>query len=126
MSGHPVIAFVEQRTYTLAVGQAGAYLKLYEAEGLPVQLPIFERLAGYYSVEVGSLNTVVHLWAFTSHEDRDARRARMQADPRWQAYWAKVRPMIVSQQSIFLKPAPFFVPSLSLMLDAAADSTTGR
>lgn len=122
MSNGHAIALVEQRTYTLATGQTGAYLKLYEAEGLPVQLPILERLAGYYSVEVGELNTVVHLWAFTSLDDREARRARLQADPRWQAYWAKVRPLILSQQSVFLKPAPFFARRLSLMLGAAEPS----
>lgn len=123
MSGR-AIAFVEQRTYTLGVGQIGAYLKLYEAEGLPVQLAILERLVGYYSVEVGSLNTVVHLWAFSGHDDRDARRARMQADPAWAAYWAKARPLVVAQQSIFLKPAPFFAGRLSAMLGAAGGSGT--
>lgn len=110
------IAFVEQRTYTLAAGQVPSYLKLYEAEGLPVQLEVLQRLVGYYSVDVGTLNTVVHLWAYTSHDDRDARRARMQASPAWQDYWAKARQLILNQQCAILKPAPFFASRLSEMV----------
>ena len=110
------ISFVEQRTYTLAVGQTAAYFKLYEAEGLPLQLEILQRLVGYYSVEVGTLNTVTHLWAYASQEERDSRRARLLAHPGWQAYWAQARSLIVSQRSTFLKPAPFFAPRLADML----------
>lgn len=110
------IAFVEQRTYTLAAGQVPAYLKLYEAEGLPIQLEVLQRLVGYYSVDVGPLNTVVHLWAYISHEDRDVRRARMQASPAWQAYWAKARQLVTSQQCAILKPAPFFANRLNGMV----------
>jgi hypothetical protein len=78
---------------------------------------------GYYSVEVGTLNTVVHLWAYTSQADREARRARMQANPAWQAYWAKVRQLIVTQQTVFLKPAPFFTDRLGRMLAAGVSSS---
>ncbi len=84
-----------------------------------MQLPLLGWLVGYYSVEVGGLNAVTHLWAFASHADREARRARLQADPDWQAYWVKVRPLILSQQSSFLKPAPFFGRRLATMLHAA-------
>lgn len=117
-------SIVEQRTYTLAVGQTAAYLKLYETEGLPVQLEILQHMVGYYSVEVGGLNTVTHLWAFASHDDRDARRARLQTHVGWQRYWAQVKPLIVSQHSTFLKPAPFFVQRLQCMLGAAQASAT--
>jgi hypothetical protein len=106
------IALVEQRTYLLAPGQVPTYLKLYETEGFPVQIEILQHLLGYYSVEVGPLNTVVHLWGFSHHADREARRSRLQASAQWQSYWAKVRPLILSQQSNFLKPAPFFAPRL--------------
>jgi hypothetical protein len=112
------ISFVEQRTYALAVGQTAAYFKLYQAEGLPLQLEILQRLVGYYSVEVGGLNTVTHLWAYASLEERELRRARLLAHPGWQAYWAQARNLIVNQQSTFLKPAPFFASRLSDMLGA--------
>jgi hypothetical protein len=114
------ITLIEQRTYQLGVGQVSAYLKLYEAEGLPVQWPVLGCLLGYYSVESGGLNTVVHQWGFTGHADRDARRALLQANPAWQAYWAQARALVIAQQSMFLKPAPFFATPLARIRDAAA------
>jgi hypothetical protein len=114
------IALVEQRTYLLAAGQTSAYLKLYESEGFALQIEILQHLLGYYSVEVGELNTVVHLWGFSSHAEREARRARLQSSPGWQSYWGKVRPLVLNQRSAFLKPAPFFAQRLQALATAGA------
>jgi hypothetical protein len=40
----------------------------------------------------------------------------MQADPAWQAYVAKVRTLIVSQDTRIMKWAPFFLERLKKML----------
>ena len=42
----------------------------------------------------------------------------MQADPAWQAYLPKVRPLMVSQETRIMKCAPFFVERLKKMLAA--------
>jgi hypothetical protein len=42
----------------------------------------------------------------------------MQADPEWQAYLPKIRPLIVSQETRILKCAPFFAERLKKMLAA--------
>ena len=42
----------------------------------------------------------------------------MQADPAWQAYAAKIRPLIISQETRMMKPAPFFKPRLDKMLSS--------
>lgn len=112
--------FVEQRTYTLFPGKLPEYLRLYETEGFPVQVPVLGNLVGYYAVEVGPLNTVIHQWAFDSSADRDARRSDLLALPAWRTYWAKVQPLVVSQESRFLKPAPFFRDRLRNMLASAS------
>jgi hypothetical protein len=111
--------FVEERMYQLHIGKAAEYLKLYEAEALAVQLRHLPHLVGYYFVEVGPQNTVVHLWAYDSLDQRDKCRAAMQADPAWQAYLAKSRPLMVKQETRMLKCAPFFVGRLKKMLAAA-------
>jgi hypothetical protein len=98
---------VEMRTYTLRPGQAGAYLKLYAAEGLATQTRILGRLLGYYSSETGDVNQVIHLWAYEDFADRQARRAALFADPDWLAYIPKVGPLILTQESKILNPAPF-------------------
>ncbi len=98
---------VEERIYTLQPGQAPAYIRLYEAEGMAIQKPILGRMVGYYSTEFGPLNQVIHLWAYESLAEREERRARLLADERWQAYAAKVRPMVINQENKLLNPAPF-------------------
>ena len=66
---------VEMREYTLHAGKVPEYLQLYEREGLEIQREILGHLVGYYTTEVGeAVNQVVHLWAYESFEDRDARR----------------------------------------------------
>ena len=98
---------VEERIYTLVVGKAPEYLALYQAEGLAIQKPILGRMLGYFSTEFGPLNQIVHLWAYENLADRARHRAELGAHTGWQAYVAKVRPLIVSQENKLLTPAPF-------------------
>lgn len=98
---------VEERIYTLHSGQAPEYLRLYEAEGLGIQRRILGRLVGYFSTEVGPLNQIVHLWAYRDVAERAERRGRLVADEGWRAYAKKIRPLIVTQESKILVPAPF-------------------
>jgi NIPSNAP len=101
------------REYTLQAGKVPEYLKLYESEGLAIQREVLGHLVGYYATEVGpAVNQVVHLWAYESFEDREARRRRLAADPGWQSYVHKIRPMLVAQCNRLMKPAPFFEPEL--------------
>ncbi|MBV8953518.1 MAG: NIPSNAP family protein [Solirubrobacterales bacterium] len=104
---------VEMREYTLHSGTVPEYLKLYEHEGLAIQREILGHMVGYYRTEVGSaVNEVVHLWAYDSFEDRQQRRARLAADPGWQSYVRKIRPMLVEQRNRIMYPASFFEPEL--------------
>jgi hypothetical protein len=64
-------------------------------------------MVGYYRTEFGALNQVIHMWAYESLAERTERRARLEADERWRAYIAKVRPLIVKQENKLLLPAPF-------------------
>ncbi len=102
------------REYTLQAGKVPEYLKLYEDEGLSIQRQILGQMVGYYSTEVGpAVNQIVHLWAYESFEERQRRRAQLAADPGWQSYVQKMRPMLVAQCNRLLKPAPFFELELS-------------
>jgi hypothetical protein len=98
---------VEERIYTLEAGKVGEYLRLYEEEGLAIQTRILPKLVGYFSTEFGPLNQVVHLWAYESLDQRAERRAELMADPGWQAYVAKIRPLLVRMENKLLIPAPF-------------------
>lgn len=98
----------EQRTYRLRAGTVRDYLRTYEQEGgLELQKKYLGRLVGYFHTEVGPLNEIVHLWAYESFEDREARRSALSADPAWQAYAPKIFQFIETQESKLLKPASF-------------------
>lgn len=98
---------VEERIYTCHCGKAQQYVQLYDAEGFAIQRPILGHLVGYFTTEIGTLNQLVHLWAYESLEDRATRRARLLADPAWRAYAAKVQPLVLTQENRILVPARF-------------------
>lgn len=111
--------FVEERMYTLHPGKIPDYLKLYQEEGMAIQTRILPALVGYYTSEIGTLNLVVHMWAYEDLKQRSEYRAQMMADPGWQAYVRKVTPLIVHQESRILNPTPFFAAQLQAMIEAA-------
>lgn len=111
--------FVEERIYTMHPGKTPDYLKLYEAEGMAIQTRYLPGLVGYYTSEIGTLNLLVHMWAHEDLQQRTECRAKMTADPAWQAYVQKVRPLIAHQESRLLVPAPFFAAQLRAMLKAS-------
>jgi hypothetical protein len=111
--------FVEERIYTLHPGKVPEYLKLYQEEGMAIQTRILPALVGYYTSEIGTLNLVVHMWAYGDLKARAEDRARMMADTAWQAYVKKVTPLIVHQESRILTPAPFFAAQLQAMIKAS-------
>ena len=110
--------YVEERMYTLHVGKAAEYFRNYEEFGMKVQLRHLPHMVGYYVTEVGQQNVVTHLWAYDDLNQRDKCRAAMQADPDWQAYLPKNRPLMVSQDTRIMKCAPFFIARLKKMLAA--------
>ncbi len=98
---------VEERDYHVHTGRLPELLRLYEAEGIPIQVEILGRLVGAFTTEVGELSTYTHLWAYDSLADRQERRARLQADERWQAFLPKIQPLIHTQRNRILVPTSF-------------------
>ena len=104
---------IEHRTYRLKAGCLNEYLRLYEAEGLDLQSRYLGHPIGWYVVDVGPLNTVVHMWQYDSHTDRDRRRKQLSGEPAWAAFLPKVTPLLIDMNSMILTPAPFFTPPKS-------------
>lgn len=98
---------VDHRVYTLKPGQVAPFLELFEREALPLYQRYCGRLIGYYVAESGTLNQVVHLWAYESVADRESRRGDLYADPAWAAFLAQALPLMMAQESRLLRPAPF-------------------
>ncbi|CAA0108630.1 Uncharacterised protein [Starkeya nomas] len=97
----------EMRTYRLKTGATPAYVKLVEEEGIAIQKSHLGQLVGYFTSEIGPLNEIVHIWAYASLDDRVARRARLAADPAWQAFGPKIQALIEVMENKILLPTSF-------------------
>lgn len=103
---------IDHRTYKVRTGKLQEYLKLYETEGLPIQRRhLGDPLGWYVCTDIGPLNTVVHLWAYASLDERAKKRAALQADPGWQTFLPKAQALLETQENKILSPAPFFTQS---------------
>ena len=98
---------VEQRDYHVFTGKLPELVRLYETEGIAIQQELLGRLLGVFTTDVGALSTYVSLWGYESYAEREERRARLQADERWQAFLARIQPLIHTQQNRILVPTSF-------------------
>ena len=103
------MAIFELRIYTLKPGRLDAYLQLYHDEAMAIHTGHLGPSVGWWKSEIGPLNQIVMLWRYDSLADRDARRARLQADPAWRAFLPKTGDYIVTMENRILTPA-FFSP----------------
>ena len=99
--------FYEIRIYSMKNGGIPEYLKVVGEEGIAIQKKHLGNLVGYFSSEIGPVNEIVHIWGFASLDDRQARRARLAADPEWQAFLPKIRDLIVTAENKIMTPAAF-------------------
>jgi hypothetical protein len=97
---------VEERSYHIYTGKLPEVVRLYAEEGTAVQQEHLGNLIGAFTVEVGDVSTIVHLWGYESFADREQRRPKLQADPRWKEFLAKLQPLIHTQTTRILVPTP--------------------
>lgn len=93
---------LEERNYTTVPGGAPKYLALWQEHGRSAQERILGPVHGVWTVEVGSLNTIVFHWIFTDPLDRQQRRAELMADPEFAQFRGRVRDLLVSQTNRIL------------------------
>jgi len=74
------------RIYTFKPGMHAAWLQMYEKHAYPIQLRYLGKPVAFTTTEIGPLNQVVHLWAYTDLAERERKRGAMQQDPEWQVY----------------------------------------
>jgi hypothetical protein len=98
---------IEHRTYTFRPGTLPGWLRKYEGEGLAIQKRHLGRFLGLFTTEFGNVHQSLILWGWDSLDDRDRRRAAMNADPEWQAYMQAVWQMnaIETQEVKILRAA---------------------
>jgi hypothetical protein len=92
----------ELRTYTTKPRMANEWAKRFR-DILPVR-ERYNKIVGLWTVDVGTLNQVIHLWAYTDLTHRAETRAALFRDPDWQAFLPTSAPLLMEQESIVLIP----------------------
>jgi hypothetical protein len=82
-------------------------VKQFEEKGLPI-VRKYCTLVGYWTVESGRLNRVVHIWSFKDLEHRRKAREKWWQDKHWtEGYVPLTLPMVESQHSTILTAVNF-------------------
>lgn len=97
----------ELRTYRLKTGASPEYVRLVAEEGIAIQKSHLGNLIGYFVSDIGPLNQIVHIWAFTDLNDRETRRTALIQDAAWLAFIPKIQALIEEMESKILKPTSF-------------------
>ncbi len=97
----------ELRTYQLVVGGLPEYLETVKTKLLPVIAEHGLKPVGFWYTEIGTLNEVVHLWAFADLNERQQKWGSWARDPRRGEILGKLRQVILSQSNKILTPAEF-------------------
>ncbi len=93
----------ELRTYTLVPGKQGEYLKLSADVGRKARGDKYGKLEGHWFTEFGTLNQVVHLWAYPDLNERERLRGELAKNEEWtKGYIPQIRSMLVAQENKIL------------------------
>ena len=95
---------VDIRTYDIVPRKMQAYLNLFEEYAMPVLRQYIGEPIGYFVVEHGPLNQVVHLWGYDSLADVEEKRQAREADPRWAEYLSKSEGLVASHNNKLCRP----------------------
>jgi hypothetical protein len=98
---------VEQRDYHVYTGKLNDVVAMYADEGIALQQEHLGQFLGAFTTDVGALSTYTALWGYASYAEREERRAKLQADPRWRDFLAHLQPLLHTQQNRILVPTSF-------------------
>ena len=88
----------ELRTYTVKPGTLGDMVKAASTVSRDIRKDDYGKLEGYWSTEIGPLNQVMHMWSYSSFDERARMRAELAKNPRWTGeYMPLIRPLLVRQ-----------------------------
>jgi hypothetical protein len=98
---------VELRDYHVFTGKLNEVVQMYAREGIALQQEHLGQFLGAFTTDIGALSTYTALWGYASYAEREERRARLQADPRWREFLTRLQPLLHTQQNRILVPTEF-------------------
>lgn len=103
---------VNLRVYTITPRRMAEFMEVFDRLAMPVLLRSLGAPIGFYTSTVGTLNQVVHLWAYRDMADMEARWQARDSDPDFAEYLRASAHLVVAQEDRLLRAAP--LPSLAV------------
>ena len=98
---------LEERDYHVFTGKLNEVVALYEHEGIALQQKHLGRLSAPSRPTSARSRPTRTSGRYDSYDEREQRRAALQADPRWKDFLARLQPLLHTQQNRILIPTSF-------------------
>lgn len=90
---------IDHRTYTIRLRKMPEFLEVFHSLAMPILRETLGHPVGFYVSQIGPLNQFVHLWAYESLADYEARSQRRDAHPGFAAYLQASEHLIIAQET---------------------------
>ena len=98
---------IEMRTYTIKPGELQNFINIYDKEIREIHTKVLGNQIGFFYTEFGNVNEVVHLYGYSSFEERQSRREILNKKPEFHDYINKVKDIIVDMKNQIMLPTSF-------------------
>ena len=103
--------YFELRTYTYPLGTLGKILSVWQ-RAMPARDALGSPVAAIWTTEIGTLNTLTHIWPYRSLEQREEIRKKVRASGKWPPYLLDIAEggtgyEVQAQENKLMLPATF-------------------
>ena len=97
------LPLVDHRIYTIRLRKMGEFVEVFDRLAMPILLKTLGHPLGFWTSHVGPLNQFVHLWAYESLADYEARCLARDSHPDFPAYLAASEHLIEAQETRLIR-----------------------
>jgi hypothetical protein len=94
---------VDHRIYTIQLRKMNEFIEVFDRLAMPILLETLGHPVGFYTSLVGAQNQFVHLWAYESMADYEARCRARDTHPEFPKYLAASGHLITAQETRLIR-----------------------
>ncbi|OYD55178.1 NIPSNAP family protein [Thauera propionica] len=94
---------VDHRIYTIQLRKMNEFIEVFDRLAMPILLETLGHPVGFYTSLVGAQNQFVHLWAYDSMADYEARCRARDTHPDFPKYLAASGHLITAQETRLIR-----------------------
>ncbi len=94
---------VDHRIYTIQLRKMDEFIEVFDRLAMPILLETLGHPVGFYTSLVGAQNQFVHLWAYESMADYEARCRARDTHPDFPKYLAASGHLITAQETRLIR-----------------------